>query len=781
MKFFHNIKSVGTKTLALDGWSNETTTLEIDTEKFLQTKNAKVPDMNQLADTEKFPPNKKNPPTKHSFRCPIAIFLPPSLAEFVIEREENQDIQNLYRSTLRFYSTMDDQDGINTYVPVTKEIGEDDPLENSSDEEEEKSNEEVNNTKINEASHLFKQQHLIRTLYKWALLDKSVPACYKKIEDEPTKKWADKQLETLAIKAKSDSSISWAKDKDDISEQSSKKKGRLGSPTKKHPQVQLTGHEMRKDPPEEGFLSQDKVNLLQDFNLTPKSEHQKFPFKQIKKPHGKDPFDQTQGKINQNKTNSPQTISPTTEDKTDEKTEDDRVPVQNQNEFNKALLLTVRALQAKIEDLSAIPTSTNTTTSTDNDPLNQLMATLINQASNSAKTQERFVIAQESLVKMKEQSKKDKISTPVENFIKNVFTEDGSSQRKEIPPQIKEIMSQSQDTAALTLDLCLHKERTPAKPMVGFIKSLHKGHYSYDTGKPGGLNIMSIPHTLNGSGQENININQLLAAESNKDDLSSSEKKILNSLTISPPRTINYAIKMLAAYTSVLKLGGDNSLIFQTADDITNWAIENEQILSDNTTHFDKSLPTKMVYGIGDAFNSYYKMAKYTVPNQAWLNLEDFKMKLLTNQHSSPLPESIQNMTDNKRKREDKKGGGGGNNNNNNNSGNGDENPQKKKFNVVHHSDQPTQLKCSQEMHKKVINEIVYNIDNYDFSCPKHNGEEECLRYALIGVCNSKCKRHASHKPIPPNSSRFHNMLNFRSKALAEYNKNKKEGDQNFV
>jgi hypothetical protein len=225
---------------------------------------------------------------------------------------------------------MDDQDGINTYAPPTKEIDEDDPLENSSDEEEEKSNGEVNNTKINEASHLFKQQHLIRTLYKWAHLDKSVPACYKKIEDEPTKKWAEKQLETLAIKAKSDSSISFAKGKEEISEQASKKGGRLGSPTKKHPQVHLTGHDMRKEPPEEGFLSQDKVNLLQDFNLTPKSEPQKFPFEQIKKTHGKDPFEQTQRKINRNKTNSPQTISPTTENKTGDKTEDDRVPVQTQ-------------------------------------------------------------------------------------------------------------------------------------------------------------------------------------------------------------------------------------------------------------------------------------------------------------------------------------------------------------------------------------------------------------------------------------------------------------------
>jgi len=84
-------------------------------------------------------------------------------------------------------------------------------------------------------------------------------------------------------------------------------------------------------------------------------------------------------------------------------------------------------------------------------------------------------------------------------------------------------------------------------------------------------------------------------------------------------------------------------------------------------------------------------MAKYTVPNQAWLNLEGFKMKLLTNQHSILLSESVQNLIDNERKREDKKGGGCGNNNNNNNnnSGNGDDSHQKKKFKVENHTDQP--------------------------------------------------------------------------------------------
>jgi len=105
---------------------------------------------------------------------------------------------------------------------------------------------------------------------------------------------------------------------------------------KKHPHVHLTGHEMRKEPPEEGFLSQYKVNLLQEFNLTLKNKPKKFSFKWIAKPHGKNPFEQTQGKINQNKTNSPQTISPTTENKTGIKAEDNQEPIQTQNKFNKA-------------------------------------------------------------------------------------------------------------------------------------------------------------------------------------------------------------------------------------------------------------------------------------------------------------------------------------------------------------------------------------------------------------------------------------------------------------
>ena len=504
VKFFHNINSVGSKTLALEGWNYESTTIEIDPDKLLQTKNTKAPDMKSMADTERKPTDKYKPQLINTFRTPNSIFLPPSFAEYAIEQEENQSITNLYQSAVCFFALKDDQEGLRTYTPNENDA--EDPIIDSSEEEDEKTSMMRSVSNINEKSHLFKQEHLIRTLYKWAHLEKSIPACYKKSDDDISKKWGETKLQTLVLKVSAKPKVSFAR-KDDITQEQKTKRGeRLGSPTKKHPHINLTGGDENKTHDMERDIPPGKVDLLQDFNLSKRNPP--LPPKDLpkSKPHEKDPFHHVQQETVRTKTNKSEVITPDARNGINSNNKP--TDIQNQNEFNKALLKTVRSLQDKIEELTSIPTK-NVTSNTDNGALNTLMATLIDQASNSGKIQERFVIAQESLVKMKEQSKKDKISTPIENFVKNVFTDDGSTQLEELPPQIKEIMSQSQETAALTLDLCLHKQRTPAKPMIGFIKALHKGHYSYETGQPGGLNIMSIPHTLNGSGQENFNTNQL--------------------------------------------------------------------------------------------------------------------------------------------------------------------------------------------------------------------------------------------------------------------------------
>ena len=64
---------------------------------------------------------------------------------------------------------------------------------------------------------------------------------------------------------------------------------------------------------------------------------------------------------------------------------------------------------------------------------------------------------------------------------------------------------------------------------------------------------------------------------------------------------MNHATRMVQAYAITLKMGGEDSTAYQLAVDIAGWAQENEQILSKNTSVFDKHLPTKFVHTIDDA------------------------------------------------------------------------------------------------------------------------------------------------------------------------------------
>ena len=248
--------------------------------------------------------------------------------------------------------------------------------------------------------------------------------------------------------------------------------------------------------------------------------------------------------------------------------------------------------------------------------MHQALIQLVNATEKANETNERLADSHKAMVKMKEDSSKNKIPTPTADFLKNVFTKDGINPRSKIPTQIKEFMTTPADVTATNLDLILTKEKTPAKPLVSFIKALQKGTYHYETGQPGGLTPMAIPNTLAGSNQENTDIRQLLAAEANKEDISSQERKILNSNGISPPRTINYALKELKAYSSVIKQGGNDTIIFLVLEEFVSWIEENEQLLSENAATFDKHLPTKIVYTVGDTINSFFKCGRYRVPEQ---------------------------------------------------------------------------------------------------------------------------------------------------------------------
>jgi len=93
--------------------------------------------MDSMADFERKPTDKHKPQLKNIFRTPNAIFLPPSFAEYAIEQEENQSIFNLYQSAVRFFTLKDNQEGLRTYTQGDDDEDEENPIINSSNEEDE--------------------------------------------------------------------------------------------------------------------------------------------------------------------------------------------------------------------------------------------------------------------------------------------------------------------------------------------------------------------------------------------------------------------------------------------------------------------------------------------------------------------------------------------------------------------------------------------------------------------------------------------------------------------
>ena len=289
--------------------------------------------------------------------------------------------------------------------------------------------------------------------------------------------------------------------------------------------------------------------------------------------------------------------------------------------------------------------------------LQNILTTLTRLAESSQRSiqnQERSAAAQEALVRLKELTSKLSISEPVAAFIKNAFTSDGTTPLADIPSQLKELMTTSPDVTFDNIELILHKSKTPASPTVNFTKALQSGSYTYSIGQPGNLTPMGIPHSLVGSNLGNIDVKQLLIAEetNNKEDISTEEKTILNSTQIVPPDTIYSAMKMVNAYVTILKTGGESTLALAMSDMAT-WIKDHEEILEENTRTFDRLLPSKMVYALGDATNNYFKSAKYAVPNQQWLNFDHLKMGLLSNNHSIMLPPALIESLATKRKREE--------------------------------------------------------------------------------------------------------------------------------
>ena len=224
---------------------------------------------------------------------------------------------------------------------------------------------------------------------------------------------------------------------------------------------------------------------------------------------------------------------------------------------------------------------------------------------------------------------------------------------------------------------------------------------------------------------------------------------------------------MVAAFTTVLFQGGENTVAHAAASDFTEWLTENEQILSNNTMNFDRDLPTKTIFSFGSSFNHHFQAAKCAVPKELWLNFNHIKDKTLSNQFCIILPELLTESLNPKKwkDREKEKGNKKGN----------------KKPKVEIHDGQLIQLKSSDDFCNSVTNGFL-RTDEGKSACPKFDGKtQQCLKFVLKGTCNTNCPRKAAHKTVKTNNNRGKDLIKFRKEALDWCNHDKADNGQNFA
>jgi len=85
---------------------------------------------------------------------------------------------------------------------------------------------------------------------------------------------------------------------------------------------------------------------------------------------------------------------------------------------------------------------------------------------------------------------------------------------------------------------------------------------------------------------------------------------------------------------------------------------------------------------------------------------------------------------------------------------------------IVTHPNQPENIRCDPNFFRQVI--FNFGIGDPTVQCPRcEDGRDECLNYALKGVCDSNCHRSHAHVPVIQGSARHNQLLEFRTDCLS--------------
>ena len=371
-------------------------------------------------------------------------------------------------------------------------------------------------------------------------------------------------------------------------------------------------------------------------------------------------------------------------------------------------------------------------------------------------------------------SSKDKLPKVLVNSILNAMTPDGENPATELTQTMKDLMSGSVTNASAMLDVILHKHSASASPNPQFIKGIKNGVWTFPEGKPENVTILNLPLTHGGTPLENVDYAVLKEQEELGKTLSEKERKALYGSIICPSRSIFYLLSKVKAYHAVVAESyGPESPPAAEAENWVTFITVNATKLMARQSSLDRDLPARLECMHADQFNSHFSAAKLGVPSLCLLDGDQDRQKVLRGLYKPDIPTTVYEVLhppkppsdDHKRKLDDPSPSPSG--------------PKRSTFSDVSHTNQPRELKLTQEKFKLVVQDQITAKSVVVPICPGTNCNE-CCKFIFFGQCNSRCPRAAAHTSPSNNKSRMDNLRKFLSQCLIAYKQNKKPSDPDF-
>lgn len=370
---------------------------------------------------------------------------------------------------------------------------------------------------------------------------------------------------------------------------------------------------------------------------------------------------------------------------------------------------------------------------------------------------------------------KQKIGKQITNLICNAMTPDGENPATKLTETLTDMMKGSNAEIKLNLDIILNKHNAPATPTPDFIRAVKNGDWVHDPGKPSGITVFNLPHSLANTIFETFDLGRLEEEQKHGRNLTDAEREAMYSKQISVSRTLNTLLAKTKSYAAFLKESlGPGIPASDAADEWTAFLTNNLNDLHNRQRLCDPHLPARLESLIASQFNEWFGQSRFGVPPISVLATDSVRQHVLRGYLKPDIPKSIEEaLNPPKNKNDDRKRKGGPNDL----QSGSDKRPNRT---VPHpHENQPREFSMGTDKFKLLVqNSISKNLVKVPMA--PSAGCTECCKYIFLGQCHSRCPRVDAHSPPAGNKPRMDALRKLLKDCHLAYKDNKNPSDPDF-